>query len=92
MNLAQRAQTTKDSKHESGPADRSTKLETNSNVQKAENFKQLKSGFAVLGFLWFWLYLAPVCFGFRASDLHSCVLGAINFLEAVFFNIFKERI
>jgi len=40
--------------------------------KKTGNFKQLQSGFGVLDFLRFWVYLAAVCFGprgrFRASD------------------------
>ena len=63
-------------KLESSPADRSTKLETNSNVQKTKCSKRCRFGFAVLDFPDSGFISARFCLGprgfFRASDFGFC--------------------
>jgi hypothetical protein len=61
---------------------RSTKSEARNSKQiqmfkKTENFKQPQSGVGVLDFLQFWVCLADVCFGFRASDFGFCLTGVL---------------
>jgi len=78
---------------------RSTKSEARNSKQfqmfkKPENFKQPQFGFRVLDFLWFWVYLTAVCFGFRASDFGVYFAGALarENLEPVLSNKLQDRI